>query len=224
VEIRPIRNLTGETDFNEVFFDNATTQGELVVGPINKGWSVAMTLLGFERGETALHAPIRFRNELSRLADLIRDRGLVGDPGIRRAFAWCHVQVEQLRCHGRRIAAQLIQGDEPGPGAAAFKLLWSEYHRVVTELALDVLGLEGLAPSGRPSPNWYHTDDPRGAELLRVVDERLPQLARRHDLRRVVAGPAEHHRRDGARPSQGAPSMILRSPYPDVVPPPGVPA
>jgi alkylation response protein AidB-like acyl-CoA dehydrogenase len=65
-----------------------------------------------------------------------------------------------LRCHGRRIAAQLIQGDEPGPGAAAFKLLWSEYHRVVTELALDVLGLEALAPSGRPSPNWYHTDDP----------------------------------------------------------------
>ncbi len=160
VEIRPIRNLTGETDFNEVFFDNATTEAELVIGPVNQGWSVAMTLLGFERGETALHAPIRFRNELSRLADLIRDRGLVGDPGIRRAFAWCHVQVEQLRCHGRRIAAQLIQGDEPGPGAAPFKLLWSEYHRVVTELALDVLGLEGLAPSGRPSPNWYHTDDP----------------------------------------------------------------
>ena len=160
VEIRPIRNLTGETDFNEVFFDNATTQAELVIGPINQGWSVAMTLLGFERGETALHAPIRFRNELSRLADLIRDRGLVGDPGIRRAFAWCHVQVEQLRCHGRRIAAQLIQGEEPGPGAAPFKLLWSEYHRVVTELALDVLGLEGLAPSGRHSPNWYHTDDP----------------------------------------------------------------
>lgn len=160
VEIRPIRNLTGETDFNEVFFDDATTEADLVIGPINKGWSVAMTLLGFERGETALHAPIRFRNELSRLADLIRDQGLVDDPGIRRAFAWCHVQVEQLRCHGRRVAAQLMQGDEPGPEAATFKLLWSEYHRVVTELALDVLGLEGLTPSGRPSPNWYHTDDP----------------------------------------------------------------
>jgi hypothetical protein len=160
VQVRPIRNITGGTDFNEVFFDNATTEGDLVVGPINSGWSVAMTLLGFERGETALHAPIRFRNELDRLAELIRDRELVGDPGIRRRFAWCHLQVEQLRCHGQRIAGQLIEGEEPGPRAAAFKLLWSEYHRVVTELALDVLGLDALAPNGRPSPNWYHTDDP----------------------------------------------------------------
>lgn len=160
VEIRPIRNLTGGTDFNEVFFDNATTEADLVVGPVDSGWPVAMTLLGFERGESALHAPIRFRNELDRLAELIRDRELDGDSGIRRRFAWCHLQVEQLRCHGQRIAGQLIAGEEPGPRAAAFKLLWSEYHRVITELALDVLGLEALTPSGRPSPNWYHTDDP----------------------------------------------------------------
>jgi alkylation response protein AidB-like acyl-CoA dehydrogenase len=160
VEIRPIRNITGDTDFNEVFFDNATTERDLVVGPINRGWSVAMTLLGFERGETALHAPARFRNELDRLIELIRERELDRDPGIRRRVAWCHQQVEQLRCHGRRTARQLIEGREPGPHAAVFKLLWSEYHRSVTELALDVLGLDALAPSGRPSPNWYHTDDP----------------------------------------------------------------
>lgn len=160
VEVRPIRNLNGETDFNEVFFDDAFTEADLVVGPLNGGWAVAMTLLGFERGETALHAPIRFRNELDRLALLLRDQGLEGDPDARRRFAWCHVQVEQLRCHGRRIAAQLMAGSEPGPQAAAFKLLWSEYHRVVTELALDLLGIGALTASGRRSPNWYHTDDP----------------------------------------------------------------
>jgi len=160
IEIRPIRNITGETDFNEVFFDGAVTDRDLVVGEVDQGWSVAMTLLGFERGETALHAPIRFRNELDRLLELIRDRGLDTDPDIRQRAAWCHIQVEQLRCHGLRTAQQLIDGEEPGPRAAMFKLLWSEYHKVATELALDVLGLDALAPSGRRSPNWYHTDDP----------------------------------------------------------------
>ena len=160
VEIRPIRNITGDTDFNEVFFDGAVTDRELVVGEVDQGWRVAMTLLGFERGETALHAPIRFRNELDRLLGLIRDRGLDSDPDIRQRAAWCHVQVEQLRCHGLRTARHLIDGEEPGPRAAVFKLLWSEYHQAVTELALDVLGLDALAPSGRRSPNWYHTDDP----------------------------------------------------------------
>lgn len=160
IEIRPIRNITGDTEFNEVFFDGAVTDRELVVGQVDQGWQVAMTLLGFERGESALHTPIKFRNELDRLIRLIRERGLDRDPDTRRRVAWCHVQVEQLRCHGLRTAELLMKGQEPGPHAAAFKLLWSEYHRVVTELALDVLGLDALAPAGRPSPNWAHTDDP----------------------------------------------------------------
>ena len=160
VDVRPIRNLTGDADFNEVFFDNATTEADLVVGELDRGWSVAMTLLGFERGETALHAPIRFAGELNRLIELTKARGLATDPDIRRRIAWCHVQVEQLRAHGVRTAAALVAGQEPGAEAASFKLLWSEYHRVVTELAVDVLGLDALTPSGRPSPNWFQTDDP----------------------------------------------------------------
>lgn len=160
VTVRPIRNITGDTDFNEVFFDDATTDADLVVGDVDDGWRVAMTLLGFERGETALHAPIRFRNELNRLVQLVRERGLAHDPDIRQRVAWCHIQVEQLRCHGLRTATTLLEGRSPGPAAAAFKLLWSEYHRVATDLAVDVLGSDALAPTGRPSPNWFHTDDP----------------------------------------------------------------
>ena len=160
VEVRPIRNITGDTDFNEVFFDGAVTERELVVGEVDGGWPVAMTLLGFERGEAALHAPIRFRSELDRLIDVVRERGLEHDDDIRRRVAWCHVQVEQLRCHGVRTISQLVNGEEPGPQAASFKLLWSEYHKVVTELAMDIIGLDALTPTGRPSPNWYHTDDP----------------------------------------------------------------
>jgi alkylation response protein AidB-like acyl-CoA dehydrogenase len=160
IDIRPIRNIGGDTDFNEVFFDRALTARDLVVGEVNGGWRAAMTLLGFERGEAALHTPIRLRNELDRLIALTFERNLHNDPDIRRRIAWCHVQVEQLRCHGKRMVTQLLDGNEPGPRAAPFKLLWSEYHKVVTELAMDILGLDALTPTGRPSPNWYQTDDP----------------------------------------------------------------
>lgn len=160
VEIRPIRNITGDADFNETFFDGATTAADLVVGDVDNGWAVAMSLLGFERGESALRAPIAFRNELDRLIALVRERGLDHDADIRRRVAWCHVQVEQLRCHGRRTATNLLAGQEPGPEAASFKLLWSEYHRSATELAMDVLGLDALTPEGRRSPHWFQTDDP----------------------------------------------------------------
>lgn len=160
VEIRPIRNITGDTDFNETFFDGAVTDAGLVVGPVNGGWAVAMSLLGFERGELALRSPRMFRAELDRLVALARERGLDTDPDIRRRLAWCHVQVEQLRCHGLRTATRLVDGEEPGAEAASFKLLWSEYHRQATELAMDILGTDALAPEGSPSPHWYQTDDP----------------------------------------------------------------
>ena len=104
VEVRPIRNITGDTDFNEVFFDGAVTERELVVGEVDRGWPVAMTLLGFERGEAALHAPIRFRSELNRLIDLVRERGLDSDQTF--AAAWRGVTFRLSSCaamaNGRR--------------------------------------------------------------------------------------------------------------------------
>ena len=114
VEIRPIRNITGDTDFNEVFFDGAVTEHELVVGDVDRGWSVAMTLLGFERGEAALQAPIRFRNELDRLIELVRERGPGQRPRHPPTARLVSLQVEQLRCHAT-ATSQLITGEEPGP-------------------------------------------------------------------------------------------------------------
>ncbi|WP_317440777.1 acyl-CoA dehydrogenase family protein [Streptomyces collinus] len=160
VEIRSIRNLTGEAHFHEVFFADAVTDADLVVGGEGQGWRVAMTLLGFERAETYVLMPIKLRDELERLTDLAVSRGLRDDPDIRQRLAWCHVQVEQLRCQSLRLATRLVDGHEPGPQAAVVKLLTSEYHRKATELAMDVLGLDALAPVGEPSPNWYYTDDP----------------------------------------------------------------
>ena len=165
IEIRPIRALTGDSDFNEVFFTGARTPAGLVVGAPGEGWPVAMTLLGHERGEEAATNPILFRAELDRLLALATERGRDHDPLIRRRLAWCYARVEIMRYLGYRILTQVQNGTELGRtelGAAASvaKLYWSEYHAAATELALDIQGLDGLVPEGRGPLRAVRTDDP----------------------------------------------------------------
>jgi alkylation response protein AidB-like acyl-CoA dehydrogenase len=160
IDIRPIRQLAGEPEFNEVFFTDARTAAENLVGPVNEGWSVAMTLLGHERGEEAATNPILFRAELDRLFVLARERGRHRDPLIRQRLAWCYGRVEIMRYLGYRILTQSLQDGDIGPAASIAKLYWSEYHVKATELALDIEGLAGLAPRGRPPLRAVRTDDP----------------------------------------------------------------
>jgi alkylation response protein AidB-like acyl-CoA dehydrogenase len=160
VEVRPIRNLNDEADFNEVFFTDATTDKELVIGGVNNGWAVAMTLLGYERGEAAVVVPLQYAEELQRMRALAAERGLDGHPDYRRRLAWCHIQVQKMRAVGLRTVTALIDGKHPEADAAVFKLLWSEYHTQASELAVDMLGRDALTPSGRASANWFRTDDP----------------------------------------------------------------
>jgi alkylation response protein AidB-like acyl-CoA dehydrogenase len=160
VEVRPIAMMSGESEFNEVFFTDARCAKENVVGEVNGGWAVAMTLLGYERGEAAATFPLMFRTELDRLVALARERGATADPRIRQRLAWCHSRVEVLRYLGMRSLTGFLAGHHPGPEAGTFKLYWSEYHRVVTELAVDILGADALAPSGRWPASSFQTDDP----------------------------------------------------------------
>ena len=160
VEIRPIRQLTGDGDFNEVFFAGARTPAGLVVGAPGEGWPVAMTLLGHERGEEAATNPILFRAELDRLLALAAERGRHHDPLIRQRLAWCCARVEIMRYLGYRILTQVLHGAELGAAASVAKLYWSEYHAVATELALDIQGLDGLVPEGRGPLRAVRTDDP----------------------------------------------------------------
>jgi alkylation response protein AidB-like acyl-CoA dehydrogenase len=160
VEVRPIAMISGESEFNEVFFTDARTPKENVIGEVNGGWAVAMTLLGFERGEAAAVLPIRFRTELDRLLALAKQYGKADDPIIRQRLAWCYSKVEIMRYLGMRTLTQWLQGGHPGPDASISKLNWSEYHRVVTELAMDIMGLDGLAPTGRPPASAFQTDEP----------------------------------------------------------------
>jgi alkylation response protein AidB-like acyl-CoA dehydrogenase len=160
IDIRPIRQLTGDSDFNEVFFTGARTSADLVVGPPGEGWQVAMTLLGHERGEEAATNPILFRAELDRLLALAAERGRDHDPLIRQRLAWCYARVEIMRYLGYRILTQVHSGTELGAAASVAKLYWSEYHVAATELALDIQGLDGLVPQGRGPLRAVRTDDP----------------------------------------------------------------
>ena len=135
VEVRPIKMISGESEFNEVYFTDAVCPKDDVVGGVNNGWAVAMTLLGFERGEAAATLPIRFQAELDRLIALAVERGVADDPIIRQRLAWCWSKVQIMRYLGMRTLTRFLAGHHPGPDGAISKLYWSEYHRVVTELA-----------------------------------------------------------------------------------------
>ena len=160
VEVRPIEMLSGESDFNETFFDNARTPKSNVIGEVNGGWAVAMTLLGYERGEAAATMPIMFRGEVNKLMALARERGANNDPNIRQRLAQAHIEVEIMRFLGMRTLTAFLAGGQPGPGESAFKLYWSEYHKRVTELALDILSAEAMTPDARVPATSFHADLP----------------------------------------------------------------
>ncbi len=148
VEVRPIVNAAGHASFSEVFLTDARTPADNVVGGVGGGWSTAMTLLGFERGSQVTTAAIDFGRDLKRLHELAKDRGLHTDPHIRDELAWCYSRVQIMRYQGYRGLTLLLDGRRPGPDAAISKVIWSEYFRRHTELAVEILGLETLGPEG----------------------------------------------------------------------------
>jgi alkylation response protein AidB-like acyl-CoA dehydrogenase len=160
VEVRPIRVLTGQTEFCEVFFTDVHTPAENVIGPVDGGWAVAMTLLGHERGEEAATNPILFRAELDRLIDLARSQGRDRDPVIRDRLAWCYTMVEVMRFLGYRILTSYLRSGEMGPEASVSKLFWSEYHQKAADLALEILGARALIREGRRPLKHFRTDEP----------------------------------------------------------------
>ncbi|NCZ88695.1 MAG: acyl-CoA dehydrogenase, partial [Actinobacteria bacterium] len=159
IEVRPIKMISGESEFNEVFYTDVRVPKANVVGGVNNGWAVAMALLGFERGEAAATGPIRYEAEFDRLLGLARERGVVDDPRIRQRLAWCYSKVQIMKYLGQRTLTKFLAGHHPGPDAAISKLYWSEYHKKSTELALDIMGLDALVPVGRKPSTSFQTDD-----------------------------------------------------------------
>ena len=160
VDVRPIEMMSGESEFNEIFFDGARAEVDHTVGTINDGWRVAMALLGFERGEAAALTPIAFRTEFDRLVELARQRGSTTDPVARDHLAKTYADVEVMRYLGYDAVSRFVAGNPPAADAAITKVYWSEYHRRTTELAMNLLGVSGLVPVGRRPSSAFGVDDP----------------------------------------------------------------
>jgi alkylation response protein AidB-like acyl-CoA dehydrogenase len=135
VDVRPIQQLTGTSEFNEVFFDGARTALDLVVGEPGDGWRVAMGTLAFERGVATLGQQVGFRRELQALTDLAEANGSARDPVIAERIARAWLGLEVMRSHARRTLG------DPSPGVAEVsKLVWANWHRSLGELAMQVCG------------------------------------------------------------------------------------
>jgi alkylation response protein AidB-like acyl-CoA dehydrogenase len=158
VEVRPIRMMSGDSEFNEVFFTDARCPKDSVVGEVNGGWMVTMTLLGNERGAGAAINAIGFRAELDKLIELAREKGVTDDPVMRQRLAVAYTKVEVMRFLGYSALTAFLNGKKPGPDASIGKLFWAEYHKEVTELAVDILGADALTPSGKPALTYLRSD------------------------------------------------------------------
>ena len=149
VQIRPIIQLTGTSEFNEVFFDSARTAADLVVGEPGDGWRVAMGTLTFERGVSTLGNQITYARELSRLAELAKSNGSADDPAIRERLAQAYVGLRTMRAYA------LATMDEERPGQDnVSKLLWANWHRDLGELAMEIIGKSTLLTDDGEMDEW----------------------------------------------------------------------
>ena len=140
VEVRPIEQMTGTSEFNEVFFDEARCSAADIVGAPGDGWKVAMGLLGFERGVSTLGQQMLFQNELDEIVRVAKANGAANDATIRQRIADAHVGLKIMRYNSMRT---LSGGGDDGalqPEAMIYKLYWSTWHRNLGKLAMDVLG------------------------------------------------------------------------------------
>ena len=147
ITVRPIRQLTGTSEFNEVFFDDARTARDLVVGAAGDGWRVAMATLAIERGVSTLGQQVGYQREFEALVAAARQTGAAGDPLLRDRLARAWIGLQVMR---EQVLAMLGgDADAAAGGASVVKLLWSRWHRDLGELAMDVLGPASLL-AGEP--------------------------------------------------------------------------
>ena len=149
VDIRPIIQLTGDSEFNEVFFDNARTDADLVVGEPGDGWRVAMGTLTFERGVSTLGQQIRYAREHANLVELAKRTGAADDPVIRERLTRSWTGLNTMRSY----ALATMDVEQPGQDNVS-KLLWANWHRELGEIAMDVQGMAGLTLDDGEFDEW----------------------------------------------------------------------
>ena len=158
VEVRPLRQMTGTAEFNEVFFSDARTDASNVLGDVNEGWRVAMATLGFERGTAFLSQQLGFQRELDEVIDTARAHGTLADPVVRQELADSYIGVQIMRFNGMRMLTSLVTRGVLGPESSIGKLYWSTWHRILGERAIHTLGADALLVEKRP-PGEYELNE-----------------------------------------------------------------
>jgi alkylation response protein AidB-like acyl-CoA dehydrogenase len=162
VEVRPIEQITGTSEFNEVFFDDARTDAAMVVGDVGDGWRVAMGTLAFERGVATLGQQIGFRRQLDAVITLAKSNATIDDPAIREQLTRAWMGLEVMHAHAERTLASVTSGmsgtsgtsGTPGTEASVAKLLWAHWHRALGELAMTVRGAASLVHGADGLDEW----------------------------------------------------------------------
>ena len=149
IEIRPIQQMTGDAEFCEVFFDNARTAAENVVGAVNGGWAVAMGTLAFERGASTLGQQLNFQNELQEVFERAQASGVGSDPVMRQRLADAWIGLRIMRFNALRTLSG-NDGTELSRAASITKLYWATWHRALGKLAMDVLGADSEIAAEAP--------------------------------------------------------------------------
>ena len=203
IEMRPTRQMTGESEFTEEFLDGARAPLSNVIGGLNNGWRVTMSTLGLERGGDATTAHLALGRRVSALLAVMGERGLLGDPVLRQEVMRSHIEVELMRFGGMRVGAVIaaaIAGDvgmqrEIERVASANKLIGAEVEQRIADLASRVLGAGGLIRPegcGYPTDEWQHlllwsralTIQGGSAEIQRnILGERVLGLPREPSTR-----------------------------------------
>jgi alkylation response protein AidB-like acyl-CoA dehydrogenase len=157
IQVRPLRQMTGESEFNELFIEGARIPDENVLGGVGNGWKVALTTLMNERAGLGFFLQVRLRQLLDQVLAEAERRGLLEDPVVADKLGELHLKAEIIRLTAYRGLTQIERYGQPGPEGSLVKWMWSETNQQLTQLAADLLGPEALE-AGTP---WAY-------ELLRA--------------------------------------------------------
>lgn len=149
VEIRPIEQMTGDSEFSEVFFNDARTAADNIVGGENGGWKVAMGTLAFERGASTLGQQMLFNNELEQIIEIAKRNGKAKDPVMRQRIANAWIGLRLQRYNALRTLSR-DEGGVPGRESMITKIFWATWHRDLGKLAMDVMGAHSEITEGVP--------------------------------------------------------------------------
>ena len=189
VEVRPIRQLDGDSEFSEVFFDGAEAAAEHVLGEAGDGWRVAMDLLSFERGVGMIARQIGYARELDGVLALARASGAVDDPVLRERLTRQWAELHVMRCNALRTLGTA----EPGTAAVA-KLVWGGWHQRLGELSLQVQGASAALGRGPHDPDAYRLTQSQHRMLFSRADTLYggsDQIQRNLIAERVLGLPRE---------------------------------